>query len=112
MTQKKTPTTFTQKLHILAQNVSDSKIIVGAVVVVLGTLVSVAFGAINYAIAAKNAPIITRVEAIESKQILFEQALVDFKSNNTDQHKTLDSKLDTLLFKLIPNYRGGDNISN
>lgn len=85
-------------LHTLADYVSDTKVIGGAIVVLVGTIVSVTFGVINYYIGSRNAPIIKRVEAIESRDISIEKTLVDLK----DSDSTINSKLDRLLFKLVP----------
>jgi len=104
--EKKTNNTFTQRLRTISETISDAKIIIGAVIVVAGTIVSVFFGAVNYVISIKNAPLISRVEAIESRDRDIKEALVDLQNSDV----TINSKLDTLLIKLIPNYSNRDNI--
>lgn len=87
-------------IHTIAKNISSGKIIIGFAIVVLGTLGNLAFGAINYVVTSKFAPVVARVEAIESKDGLLEQALVELKADNKQQHLTIESKLDRLLIKL------------
>jgi len=94
------------QLHILAKQISDYKIILGFAVIFFGTLGNLAFGAINYTVSIRNAPIVRRVEAIEFEQQFISQTLGNLKDNNDKQFSDIHTKLDQLLFKLIPNSSG------
>jgi hypothetical protein len=86
-------------LNTIARKLSDWKIIIGFAVVVLGTLGNLAFNFINYTVNTRNAPIVSRIEAIESRDVNIEKALMDGKTADT----RLESKVDRILLKLIPN---------
>ena len=101
--EKKTKTSFTQQLHTLSERISEARVIIGAVIVVFGTVASVFLGAVNYAINIKNQPIINRVEAVEARDKSIEETLGELKQSDSN----INTKLDALLFKLIPNYDGG-----
>jgi len=88
-----------EKVRKVAQYISDYKIIVGAITVVLGTAGSFVFGFINLYLNTRMSPIIEQVQAVQSKQVILEQALVDSKAVDT----RLESKVDRILLKLIPN---------
>jgi len=100
MIQKKTNTLKAYSIRTISQYVSDYKVIIGAVAVVLGTVGSLIFGAINFYIGTRTSPIFEQVQAVQSKQIILEQALVDIKDTN----KRIESKTDRILLKLIPNF--------
>jgi len=91
-------------LHSISQYVSDYKVIIGAIIVVFGTIASVVIGSLNYYISVENAPIVKRIEAVEQRDQSIKQALAD---NNADHTKIeqgitrVEDKIDRLLIKLI-----------
>jgi len=86
-------------LNTIARKLSDWKVIIGFATVVLGTLVNVALNLINNRVLSLTSPLVGDVKAVQSKQVVLEQALLDAK----DTDKRIESKLDRITLKLIPN---------
>jgi hypothetical protein len=88
----------TSELHTISKRLTDVRVVVGFVIMVLGTVVSVAFGAINYVVNINNAPIVAKISAMESRDNSMEASLVELKASNL----RVESKLDRVLFKFVP----------
>jgi len=101
--QKTIPTT-TYSLRSIADYVSDYKVVIGAIIVVFGTIASVVIGSLNYYLFAKNAPIVKRIEAVERRDQSIEQVLVDNKADHTKIEQGIirvEDKIDRLMVRLI-----------
>jgi len=102
--QKKTIPTTTYSLRSIADYVSDYKVVIGAVIVVVSTIASVVMSYLNYYLFAKNAPIVKRIEAVERRDQSIEQALVDNKADHTKIEQGIirvEDKIDRLMVRLI-----------
>lgn len=89
------------RLRTIAKQISDWKIVIGAITVVLGTVGSLVFGILNFYLNSRTAPLVRRIEATEQRDVAIEQTLVELKTDNKEQHRIIESKLDRLLIKLI-----------
>jgi len=86
-------------LNTIARKLSDWKVVITAVVVVLTTLFNFGSSLFNYALISKLAPINTKVSAIEEAGKQRDIELDKHKSDNDRDYSNLVNKIDNLTNK-------------
>jgi len=83
-----------EKIHSIAQRLSDWKVIVAVFIVVVSAIFNCVSAAFNFALITKLAPINTKVSAIESANKDRDKTIDDIKTTGDRQYGGLVDKID------------------